>query len=395
MEQLIEDLPNKKPISEVIPKYYFAQPERVFINSINDTDFVKSSSSIDEEAYSAIRVKFPRPILNLRTIELISAQIPIPTTNIPDTETTFFYYRVGHDGINNAPSPLTLANLKMVRLLPSYYKEEFFSPANYAAYGFNRTFTDYQDLSNELAKSCLRDPTSDNGLTYHIPGDISLFFDPALNRFRMLGNNTYVGGLFTYYYIAAGFRDRNVALLQATLQSITTGDQNTPGFPGQPFKLFRNLNLRLGWGWDGLNNDVSTIGVNQTGLNLSLLNRFRPLPTTVFTMGEDLYFVIATAYLYNTADSFADLVYSSVCSIYTDVIGCSTTDTNRDSGLLATIPLNTANLGVAFWSSGFSRPLTKISENLYEMSLEFRTDTGVPFYFPNSSVFTFELSLTY
>jgi len=90
MEQLIEDLPNKKPISEVIPKYYFAQPERVFINSINDTDFVKSSSSIDEEAYSAIRVKFPRPILNLRTIELISAQIPIPTTNIPDTETTFF-----------------------------------------------------------------------------------------------------------------------------------------------------------------------------------------------------------------------------------------------------------------------------------------------------------------
>jgi hypothetical protein len=395
MEQLLEELPDKKRISEVVPKYFFAQPERVFINSINNTELSKSALAQDEEAYSAIKVKFPRPILNVKTIELISAQIPIPTTNIPDTETTFFYYRVGHSGVNNAPSALTLANLHMVRLLPSYYKEEFFSAANYAAYGFNRTFVDYADLSTELAKSCLRDPTSDNGLTYHIPGDISLFYDAGLNRFRMLGNNTYVGGLFTYYYIPAGYTDRNVALLQATLQSITTGDQNTPGFPGQPFKLYRTMNMRLGWGWDGVNNDVATIGVNQTGINLALLNRFRPLPTTVFSMGEDLYSVIATNFLYNTADSFGDLVYSSVCSIYTDVIGTSTTDTNRDSGLLATIPLSTANLGVAFWSSGFSRPLTKVSENIYEMSLEFRTDTGVPFYFPNSSVFTFELSLTY
>jgi len=395
MDQILETLPDKKHVSEIIPKYFYAQPERIFINSYNDTNFVKSALSQDEESYAGIRVKFPRPALNVKTIELISAQIPIPSTNIIDTETTFFYYRVGHNGQNNAPSPLLYADLHMVRLLPSYYKKEFFTAANYAAYGFNRTFQDYQDLSNELAKSCLRDPTSDNGLTYHIPGDVSIFYDASLNRFRMLGNNVYVGGIFTWYYIPAGFRDPNVARLQAFLNTITTGDQITPGFPGQPFKLYRTLNLRLGWGWDGVNNDVSSLGSNQTGINLSLLNRFRPLPTTVFDLGEDLYSVIATHFLYNTADSFGDLVYSNTCCIYTDIIGSSTTDTNRDSGLLATIPLNTANLGVAFWSSGFTRPLTKISENLYEMSLEFKTDNGVPFYFPNSAIFTIELSLTY
>ena len=394
MEQLVNDLPDTKPISQIIPKNYFAQPERIFINSLNDTDLVKSSVSEDEESYSAIRVKLPRPALNIKTIEVMSAQIPLPTVNIPDTEATFFYYRVGHDGTNNAPSALNYADLHFVRLLPSYYKREFFTAVNAAAYGFNRTFETYDDLASELVKSCLKDPTSDDGLTYHIPGDISLTYDATLNRFRMLGNNTYSGNTFTYYYLPAGTHDPNVATLQAYLKTISTGDQITPGFPGQPFQLYRTLNLRLGWGWDGVNRNVATLGSDQTGINLSLLNRFRPLPTTVFDL-VDLTVVIANNFLYNTADSFGDLVYSSICAIYTDCIGSSTTDTNRDTGLLQTIPLNTANLGVAFWSSGFSRPLTKVSENLYEMTLEFRTDTGVPFYFCNSSVLTLELSLTY
>ena len=394
MEQLLDDLPDTKPVSQIMPKNYFAQPERIFINSLNDTDLVKSSVSQDEQSYAAIRVKLQRPALNIKSIELMAAQIPLPTVNIPDTECTFFYYRVGHDGTNNAPSALTYADLHFVRLLPSYYKREFFTAANAAAYGFNRNFETYDDLASELVKSCLKDPTSDDGLTYHIPGDISLTYDSALNRFRMLGNNTYVGLTFTYYYIPAGTHDPNVATLQAYLKTISTGDQITPGFPGQPFQLRRTLNLRLGWGWDGLNNNVSTLGTDQTGINLSLLNRFRPLPTTVFDLA-DLTVVISTHFLYNTADSFGDLVYSSVCAIYTDIIGPSTTDTNRDTGLLQTIPLNTANLGVAFWSSGFSRPLTKISDNIYEITLEFRTDTGELFYFCNSSVLTLELSLTY
>ena len=34
MEQLLNDLPDKKPISEIIPKSFFAQPERLFINAL-------------------------------------------------------------------------------------------------------------------------------------------------------------------------------------------------------------------------------------------------------------------------------------------------------------------------------------------------------------------------
>jgi len=219
MEQLLDDLPSTKPVSQIIPKNYFAQPERIFINSLNDVDLVKSSVSQDEQAYASIRVKLQRPALNVKSIELMAAQIPLPTVNIPDTECTFFYYRVGHDGTNNAPSPLNYADLHFVRLLPSYYKREFFVEADAAVYGFNRTFETYDDLASELVKSCLKDPTSDNGLTYHIPGDISLTYDAALNRFRMKGNNTYISSTFTYYYIPAGTHDPNVATLQAYLKT--------------------------------------------------------------------------------------------------------------------------------------------------------------------------------
>ena len=42
MEQILDNLPDKKPVSEILPKTYFAQPERIFINALNDTDLVKS-----------------------------------------------------------------------------------------------------------------------------------------------------------------------------------------------------------------------------------------------------------------------------------------------------------------------------------------------------------------
>ena len=72
MEQILDDLPDTKSISQIIPKNYFAQPERIFINSLNDVDLIKSSVSQDEQAYASIRVKLQRPALNVKSIELMA-----------------------------------------------------------------------------------------------------------------------------------------------------------------------------------------------------------------------------------------------------------------------------------------------------------------------------------
>lgn len=176
------------------------QPALVSVSSANAT-MVGSS-----ESFSEFRVDLPRPILKVDTIQLLNANIPECTQNIPDTACVFWYYRLNsyYGAVPNA------LNLYMVRLLPSYYKPEFglFRPGDTAiSYGFNRTFFDYQDVADELVKSCQIDlltrnlfdisqvpsqPTAEQYLPEvpFIPNDIEITFDVEMNKFRMTGMNT-------------------------------------------------------------------------------------------------------------------------------------------------------------------------------------------------------------
>jgi hypothetical protein len=172
------------------------QPALVSISSANA---VFSGSS---ESFSEFRVDLPRPILKVDTIQLLNANIPEATQNIPDTACVFWYYRL-NSYYGAVPNPL---NLYMVRLLPSYYKPEFEDPEEW---GTNHTFFDYQGVAEELVKSCKADlcdtnlffikefagpdqPTIDIYLPEvpFSPNDIEITFDATLNKFQMTGLNT-------------------------------------------------------------------------------------------------------------------------------------------------------------------------------------------------------------
>jgi hypothetical protein len=175
------------------------QPALVSISSAN-ANFTGSS-----ESFSEFRVDLPRPILKVDTIQLLNANIPECTQNIPDTACVFWYYRL-NSYYGAVPNP---QNLYMVRLLPSYYKPEFgliLPEETSIAYGFNRTFFDYQDVADELVKSCQEDllirnltdiSTQANQPTISAyypdvpfsPNDIEIKFDTEINRFRMTGMN--------------------------------------------------------------------------------------------------------------------------------------------------------------------------------------------------------------
>jgi hypothetical protein len=172
------------------------QPALVSISSAN-ANFTGSS-----EAFSEFRVDLPRPILQVKSVQLLNANIPECTQNIPNTACTFWYYRLS--AFNGAvPNP---QNLYMVRLLPSYYKPEFFDSDTY---GYNRTFFDYQGVADELVKSGYRDLAYDNLVTldqggefvgfepYYpsmpfLPNDVEITFDETLNKFQMTGMNAYL-----------------------------------------------------------------------------------------------------------------------------------------------------------------------------------------------------------
>jgi hypothetical protein len=169
----------------------YNQPGLVTINSVNAVNLGQSGNG-----YSTFQVNLPRPVYDVESIQLLNANIPQCTQNVPDTACVFWYYRLNeYSGI--VPNP---DNLFMVRLMPSFYKPEFISGS--ANYGFNRTFVSYQDIATELALACAQDNAFTNiqiqepdpdGLTYtvpFIPNDISITYNSRFNRFQMTGNNT-------------------------------------------------------------------------------------------------------------------------------------------------------------------------------------------------------------
>jgi hypothetical protein len=333
--------------------------------------------------------------------------------------------------------------LHMIRLLPSFYKAELFGAENNqntnlppnSTYGYNRTFSDYQDLASELYRSCQADPAYDAridaGLLFplFIPSDITLTFNVTLNKFIFTGNNAFVTVSSVDYqfatYLSAGFLDVNLwntALANTNtpiywygepisapqLYTFTASPGNSDfnfiyGAAGQPWKQYRTLNLRLGFTWNGaINNSFFPINMtNITGAvtNASVIasyyNRLRPVPEYVNQAAPLLSATTPYTVEFYTADSYADLVYTNTVSLYADFVGGATYDSMTNTQLLACVPMNASNLGVTFYNTTLYCPLTKISDQIYEIEIRMLTDTGAPYTIPNSAIVSLELALTY
>lgn len=384
MEQLIEQFPDTIRTADY--RSFILQPERVSINS-RQTLSIKpvSDQFIDADYYYQFTCRLKNPLMNVKSLELLRATIPNVIPSIPNSEATFYYYRIPADPITFQPNyqALTAANILFVRLTPSIG----YSPDNYtnpAIYGYNKTFTNYQELVAELNKATLHDPleTTLQPLGFYDPGDITFSYNENLNKIVFVGNNALdpITGEPQYYYLPVGYSDPNLALFQLAITNVLTPQ-------GQPILFPVNgeytLNRRLGYLWDG---------VFQTPLNsLSytiLENRTIPKPNYAGLPWND--------YLPNyTAEGYADLVYTANVFVYCNIVGGSTQDTNTDEQLLAVVPMNTQNLGVNFGESKLSCPLTKISKEIYNISITLRTDTAQPFYLPNNAYVNLEIKFTY
>jgi hypothetical protein len=176
------------------------------------------------------------------------------------------------------------------------------------------------------------------------------------------------------------------------------------GIPGQPYinttqqSVVNNetLNKRLGFSWTGQNMVIPFTEIQKFDYgNLITLfyNRLRPVPRYTRLLGLELS-PADTATIY-TADAFCNLVYSSVVNIYTRLLGGSTTDTIRNTNLLAIVPVTCGNLGVTLYSSYIENPLTKVDNDIYTIEVEFRTESGQPYWFSNNAVITLQLKLGY
>jgi hypothetical protein len=158
---------------------------------------VSSASATAEgsgDGYTGFTVNMPRPILQVKELELLTANIPLCTQNIPDTACAFWYYRLSlYSG--KYPNP---NNLFFVRLLPSYYKPEFIR--GNPNFGQNQTFNGYTNLATQLALATTQDlaqvnlTATDAGAPFYriqyINNDyVRITYDSTINKFQFTGND--------------------------------------------------------------------------------------------------------------------------------------------------------------------------------------------------------------
>jgi hypothetical protein len=185
------------------------------------------------------------------------------------------------------------------------------------------------------------------------------------------------------------------------------------GVGGQPYNPVprRLLNSILGFTWNGrfdpaniADIEPSSRAVLTTRQQPLLYNRLRPVPDYLVRitppvppelggeLGQDQ---AATTSLTYTADGYANLVYSSIISIYADIVKASSVDTQGTTRLLALTSMNCGNLGISFWANYLENPLLKVQGDIYSIFIEFRDEFNEPFVLTNNAVATLTFKLNY
>jgi len=377
MEALQEALTNLRN-SDIVNIYnrfksVVYQPDKISLNSKDDSgEIVYSSTPIG--FFNTFRINLKIPLLNVKSICLLKATVPIITPNIPDSELVFWYYRLPLQTPYQEPVPPDIQYLQCIRLTPSYYSRDLVP----SQYPINRYYNTYQDLAYDLSQACV----NDNNNPYFISGDISIGFDSSNNKFYFVGNNIYDGdGNLQYFYTYCGYDDPNVLEASILLSGFTTNNYGIQGMGGQPYVKGRTLNMRLGMTWSGEQLD-----------SIAYKNRLRPVPD---------YYPNALGLAYNTnrytAESYGCLVYSQNVNVFCNVVSSSSysSENGGSPNFLMSVPLNTSALGVAYYNNTQKYPLYNIPKEIYTIEFSFKTDTNDDFNFPDSENINLEIGVEY
>ena len=333
-------------------------PERVFLNSSDD------ASQQAQTGFSQFSCTFDTPILGAQRTQLLRATIPNALVNIPDYQLVLFYYRMDPGDINP-----TAANLRAIRLYPSYY-----IPGVVPFPGVvNRYFTDPADLVSELniAAATGGDDIANN--PFWEADDVEFEYFPVTKQIAMTGLNA------SYTYAMAGWNDPNVT---AAINGKTIVMPNFSGVGSTPQPLLPQytLNLRVGYAMSGFSQqpDVNQAAANEFNI------RFANVTNAVFQPNEPII-----------PDSFPNLVYSQCVYLYANVVAGSSLGSNKQHNLLSVIPVNAPQLGITQYVAATINWLTKVPDTIYDITIEMRDDANQPYLLPDNAQVNIEMGFYY
>lgn len=439
-------------------KSYFNQPDTFSITSRNaptepdafytfTVDLPKNI--IEPKGIQLAGINFPQANgTSFNDVELVFYYYKIKTYESFSGDVTVY---------NDKPNA---SNLYMVRLLPSYYKTELIPNNQLFGFNKTfPTYLELSAELSKITVNDLAVRNGSTAMPF-IANDITISYNESINKFQMNGNNVnqswtpneYINGRvyqqndlvtssgnnyisiinnntfppnnpsfwniytgpLTHTYMIAGYADPNIPIVsaivsqQSELFDFNYGIYNLDpilGIPPQPLTIQGlTLNRRLGYTWNGLYidfplNPYLDFDTSDTYFRI-LYNRLRPAPRYELVpplgLGDpppnnNPY----TQTLY-TFDGYANLVYSSILYIYSDIVFASSlTNEPTTLGLLATVPISCATLGIAFEKQFIENPLFKINKNVENITIELRDERNLPYYCGNNSIVTLSFIATY
>lgn len=342
------------------------RPDRLVCDAYSDTTLeIQNPNGV----YNRFTNRLTTPILNAKGLMLLNANFVNPILQLNDAYSLMFFYYASTTQTNIR----TIANLKCIRLYPS----NFVVGAVTSAFTQNKYFNTVAELVSTLNTAA---STGGDNVVYNPlwrAGDLTFTYDSSTRKISVMSAGT--------YYISPAAADDPYVLGQlangngTSTNIIKMANYNSSAYSSatvQPYVAGLSMNARLGFAMSyysrGLWWDVNA----QVGCANSV---GQPL----------LYQAIA-------ADANPILIGSQNINVYCDAVVGSGIDSLRGKNLLATIPLESPALNVnSYTLSSVEKPALSVSNEIYELTFDFRDDNGVPVYFPPNYNTELQISVFY
>jgi hypothetical protein len=322
--------------------------------------------------YSRFTNRLTTPILNAKGVLLLNSNFVNPIMQLNDaSQLQFFYYANA-----SATAIATLANLKCIRLLPSSYV----APDGYTAFTKNKYWNTVTELTAALTAAAA---TGGDDVTYNptwVAGQVTFSYDAQARRISVTGNGT------TFIAPAAADDPNVLNLLRGTTTATNRIRMNTyltnsgayATAALQPYVEQISMNARLGFAMAYQSRGLYWGSSSQVGV-ATCCGIPKNLTTTPMI-----------------ADANPILIGSQNVNVYTSITTGGGMDSLNGKNLLATIPLEVPALNVnSYTMSSVEKPSLSTPNEIYEITVEFRDDYGIPVPFPPSYNATLQVAVFY
>jgi hypothetical protein len=342
-----------------MPPNPFNQPKIVSVDSFLRTS--NNAATSGNGMWNSYTITPNVPLRKVKKVQMVKAVVPNIALPLDDNKDLMFFY---HKLTTGTPTPVS-GNLKCVRLYPSQYQ-----PAgSYTTYTRNKYVSTGSDLATLLNAAA---STSGDSLTYNpiwSNNDATFAYDATTNKMTFAGKDTTAG---TSYCIAA--YDSPVVAAYLATNAITLNALN--GNTTQKYVPNYTMNLKLGYALS--------------------YNTVPPFSSSPITGCANLTGVGIAATTAIPVDSYLNLVPTSAIYVFANWAGSAGQSGQNNRNLLGVIPNTTAPFGVITYQEQGNAPfLTSVLDDIYDLTIELRTDANTPYWLPDSCSVNILLGLQY